>query len=132
LRRANPGDKHASPAPQQDDDLPHAGVSGPAEILVEILRASALEVDEMLAEVGGLQVVFGILAVEDGRKSPHTDRRPAGRASAPPALARSNQQRGRTNTRCDVPWITFTTHPTNTTPPSWDAFSHGAQRQWQT
>jgi hypothetical protein len=45
--------------------LPRAGVGGLTEILVEILGAGALEVDEMLAEVGRLQRVVGSLAVED-------------------------------------------------------------------
>ncbi len=50
---------------RQDDHLSHAGVGGPAEIPVEIPGAGALEVDEMLAEVAGLQRVVGNLAIED-------------------------------------------------------------------
>jgi hypothetical protein len=55
---------------RQDDDLPHAGFRGPQEVLVEVLRASSLEVDEMVAEVGALEGVVGFLTVENvGRRS---------------------------------------------------------------
>jgi hypothetical protein len=49
---------------RQYDHLPHAGFGRPAEIFVEIPGARALEVDEMLAELGGLQRVLGFLTVE--------------------------------------------------------------------
>jgi hypothetical protein len=42
------------------------------EVVVEISGAGRLEVDEMLAPVGGFQLVFGVLAVEHvGRVSSH-------------------------------------------------------------
>src|SRR5262249_18300271 len=111
---------------RQDDDLPHAGVGGAQEVLVEILRARGLEVDEGVAEVGGLERGVGVLAVENVRRRT-TDgttedlrvwvdgqrvgllrlQRPRGRY----------EQRRRTDACCDVPGVTFATHPTDTTPP---------------
>ncbi|COV72941.1 Uncharacterised protein [Mycobacterium tuberculosis] len=48
----------------QDDHLLHAGGRCPGEILVEIPGAGTLEVDEMLTEVPGCQIVIGQLAVQ--------------------------------------------------------------------
>src|SRR5271163_2654632 len=110
---------------RQDDYLPHARVRRPAKILVEIFGASALEVDEMLAEVGGLEWVVGNLTVENvGRRTADGATkqlriRVDGQRVGLLCLQRSRcryEQRGRTHTRCDVPGITFATHPTNTTP----------------
>ena len=49
---------------RQDDHLPHAVGGRPAEILVKVFGAGALEVDEMLAEAAGLQLVVGNLAID--------------------------------------------------------------------
>ena len=115
---------------RQNDDLPHAGVGGAPEILIEILGTCALEVDEMLAEVGGLELVVGDLAVEhvgsttaDGTAE-HLGIRVDGHRVGLLRLQRSRgryEQRGRSNTRRDVPGIAFTSHPTDGTPMSWAA-----------
>lgn len=55
---------HGNQSCSQDDHLLHAGGRCPGEILVEIPGAGTLEVDEMLTEVPGCQIVIGQLAVQ--------------------------------------------------------------------
>jgi hypothetical protein len=78
----------------------------------------------MLAEVGGLELVVGHVTVEhvggttaDGAAE-HLRIRVDGQRVGLLRLQGScgrYEQRGRTDTRCDVPGIAFTTHPTDGT-----------------
>jgi ribosomal protein L16 Arg81 hydroxylase len=109
---------------RQDDHLPYAGVRRSAEIFVEVLGAGSLVVDEMPTPVGGLQLVVRQLAVQDvggytaDGATENLGVRVHDQRVRLLCLQRSRcryEQRGRTDTRCDVPGITFASHPTHIT-----------------
>src|SRR6185295_5285744 len=108
----------------QDDDLPHPDGGRGLEVVVEVLSANGLEVDEVVAELA-LQRVLGRLAVEQvGPLSPNgpaedlgewIDRRGVGLLRLE-CSRRCYEERGRSDARCDVPGVIFGTHVRVSTP----------------